>query len=102
MSNILYFPIKLGSDYFRVTSSSKPSFCKQIIQRAREIRDERFDTTPARKKREILLSVGWSVYDGETVVAYSNPDISNNDPHFLDDAWNAQILREHGERYFKS
>lgn len=101
MSNILYFPTKLGSDYFKVTSSSKPSFCKQVIQRAREIRDERIDTISARKKREILLSVGWSVYDGETVVAYSNPEVSNNDPHFLDDAWNAQIEREFQQRKWK-
>lgn len=41
MSNILYFPTKIGSDYFKVTSSSKPSFCKQVVNRAREIRDER-------------------------------------------------------------
>jgi hypothetical protein len=82
MSNIIQFPSKICSDYFKVTSYSKPSHSYQE------------QNIPASKKREILLSLGWSVYDGETVVAYSHPDVSNNDTFFLDDAWNAQLNSE--------
>ncbi len=69
-----------GAQYFRVTSHSKP------------------DTVSARRKREILKSLGWSEYRGETIVVYSHPDVSDNTPHFLDNAWEAQVEREFNQR----
>lgn len=63
INNVAY-PDKFHS---HVTSSSKPSFCKQVIQRAREIRDER-------------LSNAWNVGDSFT----SNDGVKI---HIMDARW---------------
>lgn len=81
MTNILHFPAKLGSHYFHPTTPHATS-------------------TPARKKREILLSVGWSEYEHLGCIVYSHPDVCDNRGLYLDDAWNAQCLRELGQRYW--
>lgn len=101
MSNVINFPTKIGSDYFKVTSSSKPSFSKQVIERAREIRDERWDMVSARRKLEIVMNKGFSDYIEHDRVLYSHVDVCNNMGLFLDDAYQAALLMEHGERYFK-
>ncbi len=68
MTNVISFTTRqpltqdndTGARYLRTTSSSKP------------------DTTSARRKREILKSLGWSEYRGETMTVYSNPDVDGS------------------------
>lgn len=80
MSNIINFPTKPTSHYFHPTPDHS--------------------TTPARKKREILLSLGWSEYEHHGCIVYSNPDVCDNRGMYLDTAWDAQCLRELGQRYW--
>lgn len=94
--NDVAYPDKFHSH--TTTSTRNQSYVSQICQRAREMRD----TVSARRKREILLSVGWSEFQEHGFVGYSNPDVKNNEAFFLDSAWNAQLLRELGQRYWGS
>lgn len=79
-----------------ITSASKPSFSTQICQRTKHIREQRH-TFSAREKTEILLSVGWSRYEVGDAILFTNPEILNNEPLYLDEAWCAQYLAALGE-----
>lgn len=82
-AKIIQFPTKPTSHYFHPTTPNTTN-------------------TPARKKREILLSVGWSEYVGETVTVYTNPDVDNNSPYYLDNAWHEQLRIEMARKVFFS
>jgi len=85
MNNVIY-PKQFHA---RTTSASKSFWQPRALQ-----------TTPAVRKREILISVGWSEYDDHGMIKYSNPHVCDNGGMFLDDAWKAQIMREYAGRYF--
>lgn len=84
MTADIIYPAKFHQ---RVTSASKPEYSPIVS---------------ARRKREILLSVGWSEYVGETITAYTNPDVDNNSPYYLDNAWHEQIRIETARKVFFS